>query len=384
MTSTKQEVISLCNSRIGSPEYLVFAPGRANIIGEHTDYSDGYVMPFATQYGIYLAAKKVPGSSLEIFSITTNQYEKFNTKNLSELKDSSWSRFMKQSILQLNNQSFPMGLSIVIGGDLPIGAGMSSSSALTCGFLALLNEVYHLGYSRKKLMQLAVYAEHGTGVKGGMMDQYTIMFAEKNKALFIDCETLEHRSIPLPTNTHFVLLNTNVKHELVDSPYNTRRAQSETALESIRSLENNKMLQFKHIKSLQKYKPHLDPLLFKRANHIVSENQRVLSMKEALHHENFNLCGRILKESHHSLSVDYDVSCAELDFLVENGFLIEGWQGGRMMGGGFGGCTVNLMQQDVTDKNFESLREKYYAKFLIQPEFHTVLPSASLTVENFS
>lgn len=382
MPFSKDDVIRACIKKYGSPDIMVFSPGRANIIGEHTDYSGGYVLPFATQYGIFITAKKNKNRVFEIFSLDTQSYEIYDPSSQLQIENKDWTRFFKQSLFNLGMENYPFGLSIMIGGNLPIGAGMSSSSALTCGFLSLINEVYQKGLSKRTIMDLAVKAEHGTGVKGGMMDQYTILFAESKKALFINCQIMQHQLIDVnPEDFGFYLINTKVKHDLVDSPYNQRREQSEAALLKIKQIENSETVSFKNLASIEKYKSLLTPINYKRALHIITENQRVKSMVNALEKNDLNECGFLLKQSHNSLKYDYEVSCEELDFLVDTCSLLKNWKGGRMMGGGFGGCTINVFSKKNLIESFEIISQSYYEKFGVLPDIFEAIPSGPLCLE---
>lgn len=382
MSFLKQDVISVCQEQFGQPDLNVFSPGRANIIGEHTDYTHGYVLPFATDQGIYFSAKKIAEKSLHVISLDTGETGTFVPGDSGRMDTPGWYRYLVQAIDQLGIQSLPFGLGIVIGGNLPVGAGMSSSSALTCGLLFLFNHVFQSGLSREELMEKAVKAEHGTGVRGGMMDQYTIIFGKKNKALWLDCETLQHSEVNTDAGKYgFFLINTKVKHDLADSPYNNRRDQSEEALSEIRKMEKNNELLYKHLTSAEPYANISDPVLYRRAKHIISENQRVIAMVSALQSHDVVKAGILLQESHQSLSCDYDVSCEELDFLIEKaGLFPEAWAGGRMMGGGFGGCTINLIDENLAMSVFEKVAEMYYSTFKIVPEMYRAVPSEGLRV----
>ncbi|MBK6362114.1 MAG: galactokinase [Saprospiraceae bacterium] len=383
MLSNKEDVIEECKRRYGMPELVVFSPGRANIIGEHTDYSGGYVLPFATSAGLYFAAKKRKDLLFEITSMDTRESEIFEIDSSGIPKTTGFTRYIRQALLQLQVSEIPFGISLLVKGDLPLGAGMSSSSALTCGFLALCNEFYNLRLNKKELVELAVKAEHGTGVIGGKMDQYTIFFGEENKALLLDCQTMTHDNIDVNVEPFgFFLINTKVKHDLIDSPYNTRRNQSELALQKIQNFENNHSLLYKDLASATKYKKVLDDTLFKRAQHIISENQRVLNMVKSLQTADINTCGKILNDSHYSLRHYYEVSCPELDFLTDICSEFDDWKGGRMMGGGFGGCTINIFLKKNIYLHFEKIASSYFKKFGLVPELYSISPSGCLYTES--
>lgn len=376
MPASKSEVINKCSVYFGEPDILVFSPGRANIIGEHTDYTDGYVLPFATEQGLFLAAVRLPEKVCKVVSLDTDEQSDLYPWNQPEIMQAGCGRFILHAWKELMPGLPEHGLGIVVGGNLPIGAGMSSSSALTCGILFLLNEIYRLGFSRFSLMEMSVKAEHGSGVKGGMMDQYTIFFGKKNTTLWLDCGLLRHEEITVDTGSYgFFLINSKVSHELVNSPYNTRRHESEKALEIIRKQEQDSILLYKEMDQPDKYAHVMEPVLFKRAAHIISENLRVVAMVRALQQKNITEAGRLLTESHHSLSRQYEVSCEALDFLVEAATHTDGWVGGRMMGGGFGGCTINLIQLEKAEEVCSAISNAYLKKFGIVPDYFRVIPS---------
>ncbi len=384
MALSRSQVFDVFREKYGVPEMYVFAPGRANIIGEHTDYSLGYVLPFATRQGVHFWLKKNETREFNIFALDTKEHQTFVLSDMKDNAQKLWQTYLHHSFQQLGLKDVSYGLSIVFGGDLPIGAGMSSSSALTCGFLYLLNHVYGCGYDEHELVGLAVKAEHGSGVLGGMMDQYTILSGKKDYALLLDCESASHEYIPVHTDPYaFYLINTNVKHQLVDSPYNTRRKQSEEALQIIRQTKGQPELLYKNIENDVFPKGLEDPVLIKRARHIIFENKRTLQMTQFLKNKNFVACGQLLIQSHESLSKDYEVSCEELDFLVSLASGKDGWSGGRMMGGGFGGCTINLMKTDQAEKIFEILSEAYFKKFGITPDLLKVEPSDGVFLRHF-
>lgn len=379
MSFLANDIISVCQETFGAPDICIFSPGRANIIGEHTDYTYGFVMPFASKQGIYYAAKKISGHSLEIISLNTN--EKISISQQTEANDAlpGWTKYILQILQKIKIDTSDFGLGVVFGGDLPVGAGMSSSSSLTCGFLSVCNLLFNLNLSLKETIIIAVEAEHGTGVQGGMMDQYAIMSGVSDYALCLDCKTLTHQLVPVPSEEFgFYLLNTNVKHELVVSPYNQRRFESELALDKIRSHNNNPDLEYRNLSENDLLYGFLDSVLQKRAGHIISENIRVKKMVTALQENDFTTAGNLLCESHNSLSRDYEVSCPELDFLISSSIGLSGWKGGRMMGGGFGGCTINLIHHEHVEKYFDIVSGKYFQQFGIETTLIPAIPSSGL------
>lgn len=373
------DVLKVFSEMFGYPDISLFSPGRANIIGEHTDYTNGFVLPFATGQGIYFVAKKTPDKVFNVHSLESGTTEVFDVQSDTCNKNSGWAIFVEQVLQRINYKTLPHGLNIVLGGNLPLGAGMSSSSSLTCGLLSLFNSYFNLNYSRHELISLAVESEHGTGVKGGMMDQYTIFNGVKNNALLLDCATVTHEFVNVDLNEFgFYLINTHVKHSLSASPYNERRSESEQALRIIREMEKDEALEYTSLYNYSNLNKQLEPTLFKRARHVFSENQRVKRMKSAMNSKNITQMGLLLTESHESLSEDYRVSCEELDFLIETSKNIPGWMGGRMMGGGFGGCTINIIKKDDVENYFYKLDKAYTSEFDIKASLIPVIPSDGL------
>lgn len=375
------DVRKACAEIFGQPDITIFSPGRANIIGEHTDYTNGFVFPFATGQGIYFAAIKTSEKTIKVHSLEAGETGVFDIQNIVNCEKSGWKLFVSQVLQKIHCDSFPYGLNIVLGGNLPLGAGMSSSSSLTCGLLSVFNYMFNLNYSLHELINLAVESEHGTGVKGGKMDQYTIFNGVKDSALLLDCASLSHEVVPVNLDAFgFFLINTHVKHTLSQSPYNERRTESEQALLLIQEIEKNDTIQYRDHSTYSQWQQKLDATLFKRAKHVFSENQRVIQMKSAMHAKDVFQMGSLLTESHESLSKDYMVSCEELDFLIESSKTIPGWLGGRMMGGGFGGCTINLLKKEDVESYFDVLSNAYASKFGIIASLIPVMPSEGLHI----
>ncbi len=368
--SIKDEFIK----QFGEPEIAVFAPGRANIIGEHTDYNEGFVLPFAINQGVWFFARANGSDNIHIISKDTDERTVIKTG-----KDGSpnygWEKFFLQ-VLRATSDHTSKGADIVFGGNLPIGAGISSSSAITCGFLSVIDRLNKLNLSPDQLVNTAVLAERGYGVRGGIMDQYTIINSLKNKAILLDCRTNTHHFIDLELGRHrLYLINTRVKHNLVNTEYNNRRAQCE---EAVVLLNKN----YKPITALRDLKTEdlaeivklLPETLFNRASFVIQENQRVSDAVNAITLKNFSKLGELLYASHDGLSQMYNVSCEELDWLVNFTLDYDNFLGARMMGGGFGGCTINLTTNELDVDMMEEMSAKYAEKFSIRPEIMAVSP----------
>ncbi len=360
LTDLKEKFYSLFSS-----EPTIFrAPGRVNIIGEHTDYNDGLVLPFPIKQSIYFAATLREDEYLHVHTIDLKKSAIIDTNKVHEKDD--WTRFFYSALCVLKNENHHFkGINVVTMGDIPFGAGISSSSALTCGFLYSLIQLNHLPISKKDIVFLASKAENGTGVNGGKMDQFSICMGQKGKALFIDCKDYSYQLIDNELDdAHWVLFNTNVIHNLADTEYNDRRSDCDQAIASInkedhniqsaRDLTNQMLKNYNHLISRTQYV---------RLKHVINENERVEKMIDALSTKDLRKAGDLLLQSHESLSKDYEVSCEELDFVVD--FLRQKayCYGARMMGGGFGGSVIALI--DSTTNDFSDIASSYFKKFAL-------------------
>ncbi|HMR87353.1 MAG TPA: galactokinase family protein, partial [Saprospiraceae bacterium] len=292
-------------SNFGAPEVLLFAPGRANIIGEHTDYNEGFVLPFAIGQGIYFYASKVKNSTVKIIAADIQESSTFDLKE-DHVAKYGWEKFVFQVIEALGRENIA-GFNLVFGGDLPIGGGISSSSALTCGLVSLMNDLFDLGFTKDDIVWKSVEAERGYGVRGGIMDQFTIVNAIKDCAILLDCKDNSYLQIPLHLSNHsFYLFNTNVKHNLLHTDYNNRRAECETAVEIIaKSYRPISSLRDLYISDIDQIKDILNDRLFRRVSFVIKENQRVIDAKQALLDNDLVPIGKLLSASHEGLSQDY-------------------------------------------------------------------------------
>jgi len=359
-----------------SPEVVVRAPGRVNIIGEHTDYNEGWVMPGAMSRSLYILVSRAtplppiggnPIGKHHWIAADLNEELQFDHEEDIPLTKSIWAKYVLGTIHVYENDLGP--LHIMIGGDLPIGAGVSSSSSLVGGLLLALQTLTGDQLTPKDLAQLSSRVEREIiGLQGGIMDQYAIMLSEKDKVMMLDCreKTFEFISASIP-GTQWVLINTKVKHQLIDSDYNQRAVQCKHAVQII---QNN----FPEVKSLRDVDENilihsnLPETLYKRSSFVVKENHRVHEMKLALEMKDADRAGQLLQASHFGLQHEYEVSCAELDHLAHLANTSEEVFGGRMMGGGFGGCVICLVRDDGM-KNFESkVMESYEKEFGFEPE----------------
>jgi galactokinase len=352
---------------------IVTANGRANIIGEHTDYHYGYVFPFAIDKGIVFCSSK--SDALSIYSIN---FDAFFTQSEVHQKG-TWQAYVSNALSTLEKKyGIDIKVNLVFGGNLPIGAGVSSSSALCCGLIEVINSLYNLGIDQIDKVNLASEIEHGTGVTGGKMDQYTILFAKENSAMVLDCRDLTHENISVPEAWSFVLINSGVKHNLAHTAYNDRRKDGELALAILQDkLPHLTSLRDLSIDELDQYKNLLNTQEYNRAYHVLNENKRVMEFKAAMINDDFVTCGLLLNKSHESLRDLYEVSCDELDtlqsFACDTSFI----SGSRMMGGGFGGCTINLVK-GIDKIALENMLKKFNEKYGYTPEVYYIKPATGL------
>ncbi|MBK6500034.1 MAG: galactokinase [Saprospiraceae bacterium] len=366
-----------------TPDHCHFAPGRANIIGEHTDYNEGFVLPFALEKGIWFAGSVNNTSVICIKAKDTDEYTEIDLDTLQSQNDYSWAKYFIQVLLALPNKNI-RGVEICFGGNLPIGAGISSSSAIACGFTYLLDKLNSLMLSPKELVDTAVLAEQNHGVKGGIMDQFCIFNGKKDKAILLDCRTDAAELLPLELKNHkFYLINTNVKHHLLDTDYNNRRKQCDLAVSYINQyIKPISALRDLQITDLIELQSKLDDDVFRIVSFVVQENNRVLLAKEALTNHNFTWLGTLMYESHDGLSQMYRVSCDELDWLVNYTFNHDHILGARMMGGGFGGCTINLVNGDLGENFQEKLKSLYFKEFGKLPDIFEISSADGILAMN--
>ncbi|MFO8022693.1 MAG: galactokinase [Perlabentimonas sp.] len=341
---------------------LVKSPGRVNLIGEHTDYNDGFVLPAAINRYAYFAIKP---NGLNDYRFYSYDFGRSFCTQVNSLEPSSepWANYLLGVIDQFaaNGNEIP-GFDCVFGGDVPIGAGMSSSAAIECGLAYALNHVYELGYAKMELAKIAQQAEHKyAGVKCGIMDQFASLHGMVNHVLRLDCQTLQYEPFELDmSHLSLILVNTGVKHSLASSEYNKRRAECTEGVEILKQYEPNIIsLRDVDMDFIKHHKFEFNPTVWNRCTYVIEENERVLAACDALKEKDFLNFGSLMYQSHYGLRDKYEVSCHELDRLVEISETIEGVIGARMMGGGFGGCTINL----VENKSIEEFEKTIIAKY---------------------
>ena len=343
---------------------IIRAPGRVNIIGEHTDYNEGWVMPGAMSLSVYiLIERSVKGHHHWVAESLQEEWNESTTGN----QKPAWFKYIEGTL-----QAYEVAdikFNILIGGDLPVGAGVSSSSALICGLLLGLKNMFQRLETKEVLALLSSHVEREIiGLQGGIMDQFAIMLSKEKQVMMLDCRKRTYKFLSAQlAGTRWVLLNTRVSHHLIESDYNTRAeecAQAVSLIQKIypvvRSLRDVTVEMLLHV--------DLPPVLLSRTVYVIQENKRVHEMASALKHHDAEEAGKILKRSHKGLREKYEVSCAELDHLADYTNRSKDAFGGRMMGGGFGGCVLCLVKEERTDQFIEGAVRSYKKEFGVEPE----------------
>jgi galactokinase len=378
----KNKFFELFNTR----PLLVRSPGRINLIGEHTDYNNGFVLPAAINKEIILALATNNTNKCRLYSFDYNEFAEFDLSSFKPSK-TGWANYIMGVVDQLQKAGHEIkGFDCVFGGDIPIGAGLSSSAALECGAAFALSKLFKLEISRENIIHYAQKAEHEfAGVQCGIMDQFASTMGKERHAIRLDCRSLEHSYFPLNFQDYQVLLfDTQVKHSLASSEYNTRRQECEAGVAAVQEkYPQVKSLRDVNLKMLQEVKDNLDPVVYKRCLYIIEENERLLSGCSLLEKGDIAGFGAKMYGSHEGLSMQYEVSCPELDFLVDFTKDKEYVIGSRMMGGGFGGCTINLVAADKKEELIENISSAYKSKFgrELQPYEVLITDGSSLQVE---
>ena len=362
-------------SRYTGDPTLVRAPGRINLIGEHTDYNGGFVLPAAIDKEIHFAIVKTQEDHCRVYAHDVQEEISFDPAGFQKSKK-EWANYVLGVIDQIQKLGHTIGpFDCLFGGDIPAGAGMSSSAALECGIATALNTVFNLGLSPLTIAQLSQRAENEyVGANCGIMDQFASMFGKEHHALKLDCRSLEYQYYPIDLEGYkLILINSEVKHELVSSGYNDRRQEAEAGVARLQQLgEDITSLRDVSMDTLRQHEDQLDPVIYLRCMYVIQENQRVLEACRALEEGDTLAFGQRMYESHRGLSTQYEVSCPELDFLVAQTRLHEGVRGARMMGGGFGGCTLNLVKNESLGEVITEIPETYQKEFGIDPEVYLV------------
>ncbi|MBR8704177.1 galactokinase [Porphyromonas levii] len=362
----------------GSTGYIYFAPGRVNLIGEHTDYNGGFVFPGAVEKGILAEIKPNGTSQVRAYSIDLKDYVEFDLGD-AEAPSASWAKYIYGVCREMQKLGVEVkGFNTAFAGDVPLGAGMSSSAALESCYATAINELFAEGkIDKMELARVGQRTEHNyVGVMCGIMDQFASIHGREGQLMRLDTRSMEYEYHPFnPQGYKLVLLDTVVKHTLADSAYNKRRQSCEAVVAEIKKDHPEvEYLRDVDMAMLEAYKGRVSEEDYKRAEYVVGETQRVLDVTAALDKGDYETVGQRMYETHKGLSQLYEVSCEELDFL--NDIAIEcGVSGSRVMGGGFGGCTINLVKEELYDLFVDTAKKKYAEKFGHEPKVYNVIIS---------
>lgn len=377
----KEAVLEKFRELFGDAEgvNVYFAPGRVNLIGEHTDYNGGHVFPCALTIGTYVAARKRADRKLTFYSMNFDRLGiiEGSLDDLTPLKDADWTSYPKGVMWAFAGRGMEMdcGLDIVLYGNIPNGSGLSSSASLEVVTGYMLKDLYGFDVTNVDLAKIGQYSENNyNGMNCGIMDQFASAMGKKDNAIFLDTADLSYEYAPLVLDgAKIVVTNSNVKHSLVNSAYNERRSECEKALEELQTVVEIKGLGDLNEEAFETHKGAIQSeVRVRRAKHAVYENQRTIRAVEALKKNDLKLFGELMNASHVSLRDDYEVSCEEIDVLVEEAWKVEGVIGSRITGGGFGGCTVSIVRDEAVDAFREKVGAAYQERVGRTADFYVV------------
>jgi galactokinase len=354
---------------------IYFSPGRINLIGEHIDYNDGYVMPAAIDKGIYYAVAKNSSSDIHFYALDFNEDFSININDITRL--AGW----KNYVLGVVNEfillgKIMQGFNCVFAGDIPLGAGMSSSAAVEGGLAFALNDIFDFGLNTTELALLCQRAEHTyPQVNCGIMDMYANLHGKKDHVLLLDCKNNTHQYFPLQlTGYKIVLINSKVHHSLADGAYNIRRQRCEEGLELLqKQMQIQTWRDITNAELIEPYKIMMKPEVYDCCKYVVQEIERTKMAALLLQQNNLAGFGKLMFETHEGLSKLYKVSCSELDFLVDEAAKNNQVSGARLMGGGFGGCSINIVKEDAVNHFIAEITTAYTNQFNIEPEAYVIL-----------
>lgn len=377
VTELKEKFAELFGNEGTAKAY--FAPGRVNLIGEHTDYNGGHVFPCALTIGTYGIIRPRNDRKLRLYSVNFADMGivESSLDDLIPADSAGWTNYPKGVMWTFEKRGYRLdrGADILFYGDIPAGSGLSSSASLEVLTGLMLRDTFDFPVSMQDLALIGQYSENNfNGMNCGIMDQFASAMGKKDCAIFLDTNTLnyEYAPVKLP-DAKIVITNSNVKHSLVSSAYNDRRNESESALKALQTVTDIKTLGDLTEEQFEQYKEAIkDPICRKRAKHAVYENQRTIHAVEALKANDIRTFGKLINDSHTSLRDDYETSCEETDILAELAWAVPGVLGSRITGGGFGGCTVSIVKNDSVDLFIQTLGKAYMEKTGIQAEFYVV------------
>ncbi|WP_438945374.1 galactokinase [Sediminibacterium sp.] len=357
-----------------SPDVIVRSPGRVNIIGEHADYNNGFVLPAAIDKAAYIALSLREDDEIHLTAVDLKENFSTTIHHLKPIGDVSWPNYILGGAAQFIKKKISLkGFNLLLTSNVPIGAGLSSSAAVECATVFALNHLLKTGFSRIEMVNMAQKAEHEyAGVMCGIMDQFASMMGKASQVIKLDCRSLDYQYVPFKLDgIKILLLNTNVKHSLASSEYNTRREECEKAIKLIKphhpSVES---LRDVTMEMLDQYVLPADELVYRRSRFVIDEMERLNDACNYLEQNDIASLGECMFETHEGLSKQYEVSCKELDFLVDYVKDNPEVLGARMMGGGFGGCTINLVQEDAIARLVSEIKPAYEAAMNLPLDFY--------------
>jgi len=370
---TPLQILDGFKARFGTAASVYRAPGRVNLIGEHTDYNDGLVLPAAIEFYCWAAAAPRGDGKLVIYSENFNETVEASLDSLLPLAKKHWANYPLGVAWALRRAGKPIsGANIYITGEVPLGAGLSSSAGVEVSVALALLQQSGDAEDRSELAQLCQKAENEfVGAHVGIMDQFISCFGRASYALLLDCRSLKHEFVKLPADVQLVICNTMVRHELASGEYNARRAECEEGVRVLRIvLPEIRALRDVTLSQLEDHRQNLAPNVFARCRHVITENARVKRAVEAFRKGDTAALGPLLRDSHRSLRDDYEVSCRELDLMVEIATAQPGLIGARMSGGGFGGCTINLVEFAAVSNFGHNVAAAYSSKTGLTPKIY--------------
>ncbi|MCW3108553.1 MAG: galactokinase [Segetibacter sp.] len=374
---SSQTIVEAFAEKFGTSPRVFFSPGRINLIGEHIDYNDGFVMPAAVDKGIWFAVAPNMTDTANFYSADLK--ESYSTPLTTIAPVEGWQNYLLGVIDQVKKRELTIhGFDCAFGGNVPIGAGMSSSAAVECGLLFALNEIFDLHLQRTTMATMAQKAEHTfPGVKVGIMDMFASIMGKQNNVILLDCMSLDYRYLPLNLEDYsLVLINTKVHHSLASGEYNQRRQQCQEGFAKLQSLLPD-VKSFRDIKpeDVEKHKSDLNEVIYKRCLFVTQEIERTQKAAVLLENNELEQFGKLMFQTHEGLSKLYEVSCDELDFLVDKAKDHSTIVGSRLMGGGFGGCTINLIHKNDWSQVVKEITDAYKKEFDIDAEVYEVATS---------
>jgi galactokinase len=374
-TTTQASVLAEFQSKFGHPARLFRAPARINIIGEHCDYNDGFVMPTNTALYTWLAITPRDDRIVRILASDFDQMIELNLDDISRNPDGGWQEYPKAVLKTLQDEGFVLsGADILTSGEIPLGGGLSSSASLETVIAFAMLRCSGSNVNRRQMALSCRTAENEfVGVACGIMDQYVISLCGKDQAMMLDCRSLAFEPVPVPLNTRFLVVNSGIKHQLSEGGYNNRGDECEQAVKLLAAgTQETTALRDVSLEKLESCHSDLGDLLYRRCRHVVTEIQRTRDACQAMLNNDPDTLGKLMNQSHDSLKDDFEVSCAELDSLVDIARKCDGVYGSRMVGAGFGGCTVSLVEQEKVDSVVDEICKKYRKILGQKPWYHVV------------